>query len=95
MVHQRKPAESRDGSQVWDGLRDPKHRLSAGDPSAVGLYDVQRGRECAGLDPRGEVRELARDPLGGHEPELFSAVEVPQARDGGEAYPAFAVVADG
>jgi hypothetical protein len=95
LVHQRKPAESRDGSQARDGLRDPQHRLSAGDPSAVGLYDVQSGRECAGLDPRGEVRELARDPLGGHETQPLIAVEVPQALDGGEAYPTFAVVADG
>jgi len=94
-IHDWKPAEPRDGSQARDGLPDPEHRLGAGDPVTVRLYDVQRGRECAGLDPRGEVRELARDPLGGHEPKLFSAVEVPQARDGGEAYPAFAVVADG
>jgi len=56
---------------------------------------VQSGRECAGLDPRGEVRQLARDPLGGHETKPLIAVEVPQALDGGEAYPAFAVVADG
>jgi hypothetical protein len=81
--------------QAREGLRDPEHRLAAGHPPTVRLYDVQSGRECAGLDPRGEVRELARDPLGGHETQPLIAVEVPQALDGGEAYPAFAVVADG
>jgi hypothetical protein len=95
VVHQGKPAEPRDESQARDRLSDAKDGLAAGYPTAVRLYDLQSGRECAGLDPRSEVRQLACDPLGGHETKPRIAVEVPQALDGGEAYPAFAVVADG
>ena len=93
-VHKRKPAEPGDGSQTWDRLRDPEHRLGAGNPATVWFHDVQSRRECGGLDARRELRELARNPLGGHEAKPPIAVEVPQALDRGEAYPALAVVAD-
>ena len=93
-IHDRKPAEPRDGSQARDGLPDPEHRLGAGDPATVWLYDVQSRGQSTGLDPGSEFRQLGRDPLSGNEPEPLSAVEVAQALDGGEAYPAFAVVAD-
>jgi len=93
-IHNRKPAELGNGSQARDGLRNPEYGLGAGDPAAVWLYDVQRPGQSTGFDPGGEFRQFGRDPLGGHEPEPLSAVEVAQALDGGEAYPAFAVVAD-
>jgi hypothetical protein len=94
-IHDWKPAEPGDGSQARDGLRDTQYRRAAGDPATVRLDDVQSRGQGTGLDPGGEFRQFGRDPLSGHEPELPSAVEVAEALDGGEAYPAFAVVADG
>jgi hypothetical protein len=68
-IHDRKPAEPRDGSQARDGLRDTEHCPAARRQTAIRLDHVQRGGQVARINPRRHLGKLGGDPLKWDHPE--------------------------
>jgi len=68
-IHDRKPAQPRDGSQARDGLRDTQHCRTAGRQTAIRLDHLQRGGQVARIDPRRHLRKLRGNSLKWDHPE--------------------------